>query len=787
MDNKNFVFLKDEFNDIYNTCNNVDELICEGKYENALTDARKAIELIVKTIFLKENMKYPSNKKLSTAIQLLSRRKTLEPPIIRQCNEVKDIGNDFIHPEANFKSKKKYDESPQELSFSVHHKLYNVASDFYLEFSDAIDKNDVGRYQGVILNQNNDSKILESIEKLQRSIDSNNNQSSESNAQNGDDNSQNLEKKEGDSKDANEYAESWLDDYEFNDINGSYLLGELNKLNDSSREAVEGSESLSDFKQYLHVKRTIEDELLAKLNEANNSKCKLVMLCGSVGDGKSHLIARFNDEYPELMQNFKIVKDATESDSFDKTSIETLVDKLSSFDDDHIESSNEKLILLINLGVLNNFMYSDLVQQKYSHLLRVLDNLSIFDSDDFSNRLDDDFISVISFSDYYLFEFDDNHPDKVKSQFISELFSKITDDSKDNPFYKAYQMDKENSINNPIIKNYEFFRMPIVQRMIIFNIRKIIIKYKLFISTRELLNFIYEILVPADIKNYEDFDSPVNYMEYLLPNLLFGSDDRCDVLKAINYEDPVLKRVEVIDKLLIDLNTGMNLEDLFEKYMDVEDLSFFEDIFDFGVVFTDYKEYDKQIISTSILRFTNIFGKDSVRQVFNKQSYLDYIDYLYRYNRGEQKYLKNLILDIKNAIFNWKGKLSDDYICIENLDKFKLGKSLAMEFKGISGLQTNDLNRFKTSMLLPFYKDGGDGSSVNLNVDYSLYEVITKLVKGYKPNNSEQKDLILFNEFIDNLIAANSSNKCLICNHNEKICFKLEYNETFEEYVFKRV
>ena len=780
MTSKNFIFLKEEFPDIYHYCVEVEELISEEKYKNALIGSRETIELIIKTIFSNEKIKYPDSKNLAEAIQKLKGKKILKDTnIIRQYNEIKDIGNDFVHPEVDSGKKLKYDQSPQELAFSVHHKLYNVASDFYLEFSDAIDKKDVGIYQGVVLNKNN--KILESLQKLQNSIDSQNNRVHSNENLHEEETTDLINHKSVENK------ESWLDNYKFNSTQGSYLLGELNKLNDSSREAVEGSESLSDFKKYLHIKRTIEEELFFKLNEANNSKCKLVLLCGSVGDGKSHLIARFNDEHPELMQNFKIVKDATESDAFDKTSIETLVDKLISFDDDHIENTNEKLILLINLGVLNNFIHSDIAQQKYSRLLNILDKLSIFDSDDFSNKLDNDFVSVISFSDYYIFEFDDDHQDKVKSQFISELFNKITNDSKDNPFYKAYRMDKENSVNNPIIKNYEFFRMPIVQRMIIFNIIKIIIKYKLFISTRELLNFVYEILVPANIKNYENIDSPVSYMEFLLPNLLFGSDDRCDILKSINYEDPILKRVEIIDNLLIDLNTGMNLEDLFDKYMDIEDLMFFEDIFDFSVVFTDYKESDKQIISTSILRFANIFGKEEVRQVFNKQSYLDYVDYLYRYNRGEQKYLKNLIIDIKNAIFKWKGKLSDEYICIENLNKFKLGKHLTMEFKGISGLQSDDLNRFKTSMSLPFYKDSDENGSVNLNVDYSLYEVITKLVKGYKPNNSEQKDLILFNEFIDNLIASNSSNKCLICNYDEEICFKLEYNETFEEYVFKRV
>ena len=142
---------------------------------------------------------------------------------------------------------------------------------------------------------------------------------------------------------------------------------------------------------------------------------------------------------------------------------------------------------------------------------------------------------------------------------------------------------------------------------------------------------------------------------------------------------------------------------------------------------------------------------------------------------------------MERAIFNWKGSLSNDYICIENLDKFKLGKSLNMDFKGIHSFISDDLNRFKTSMVLPFYKYGDPEGSIDLNIDYSLYEVIIKLVKGYKPNNSEQKDLILFNEFIDNLISSNSNNKCLICNHEDKSCFKLEYNETFEEYVFKRV
>ena len=94
------------------------------------------------------------------------------------------------------------------------------------------------------------------------------------------------------------------------------------------------------------------------------------MLCGSVGDGKSHLIAYLNSNHPEIMSNFKIHNDATESFDPDKTAIDTLAKVLNEFDDNHIDSSNEKLILAINLGVLNNFM--ELIFLIQNQLLKIM-------------------------------------------------------------------------------------------------------------------------------------------------------------------------------------------------------------------------------------------------------------------------------------------------------------------------------------------------------------------------------------------------------------------------------
>lgn len=242
-------------------------------------------------------------------------------------------------------------------------------------------------------------------------------------------------------------------DMEFEELKGSFLLNELSKLKDSSHEAVEGYESLSEFKHYLHVKREIQDELLNKLKEVKDKPTsQLIMICGSVGDGKSHLLAYLNSEHPEVMSNFKIHNDATESFDPDKTAIDTLTNVLKEFDNAHIDNSNEKLILAINLGVLNNFMESDYAKEQYSTLNELLSETNIFDSEATSQNYDKDPIHIISFSDYNLFELYEDH---VDSEYLKKLFKKVTDKNTKNPFYQAYLRDKANEYNGPIRYNYE--------------------------------------------------------------------------------------------------------------------------------------------------------------------------------------------------------------------------------------------------------------------------------------------------------------------------------------------
>ena len=70
------------------------------------------------------------------------------------------------------------------------------------------------------------------------------------------------------------------------------LVNELKRLKKSSSEAVDNDEEFSPFKMYMHIHRTLEDDLINKIQQAKGRAGKsLILVCGNVGDGKSHVIS----------------------------------------------------------------------------------------------------------------------------------------------------------------------------------------------------------------------------------------------------------------------------------------------------------------------------------------------------------------------------------------------------------------------------------------------------------------------------------------------------------------
>lgn len=111
------------------------------------------------------------------------------------------------------------------------------------------------------------------------------------------------------------------------------FIKDLSKLRKLSSESIDNTDIFNEFKKYMHVERLVEKdlcELLRKLNK--DSRKRLVLVCGSVGDGKSHLISYLkNIDSEKLLEGYEVYNDATESDAPNLTSIETLARRLESY------------------------------------------------------------------------------------------------------------------------------------------------------------------------------------------------------------------------------------------------------------------------------------------------------------------------------------------------------------------------------------------------------------------------------------------------------------------------
>ena len=158
----------------------------------------------------------------------------------------------------------------------------------------------------------------------------------------------------------------------------THLKDVFSRLSQHSVDSVQSGISFSDLDDYMHVERPIELRLLEKINEIDSVGGGIILLVGSAGDGKSHLISKIKPVSD--WSNNCFYNDATASSSPHKTAIDTLKEALVDYKDANINLTARKLVLAINLGKLNAFIEDPEVQTEYSQLVAAA--WPIFDDDD---------------------------------------------------------------------------------------------------------------------------------------------------------------------------------------------------------------------------------------------------------------------------------------------------------------------------------------------------------------------------------------------------------------------
>lgn len=590
-----------------------------------------------------------------------------------------------------------------------------------------------------------------------------------------------------------------------------YLRSELAKFKASSRQAViDGNQKMKDAqKAYFHIEREVERELRALLQKAaNTSTAQLILICGNVGDGKSHLLARLHEDFPDIMEKFQVHNDATESDSPSRTFLQTLEDRLSSFKDTELDNSQnqQKTLLAINLGTLANFLDSK-ESNEFTELASFVENRGILKQHIGDNNFNPDSpFQYINFTDFHLYTLSE---EGASSPVIQELLDKIVKENDNNPVYSAYlkTINQEGfpAKSCPIVINYEllcesaYFRQQIEQLLI-----QVVISFKHIISIRSLLNFIFDLLVPAELSTLSEKDlikviredfatNQTNILPNLSFNYLFEHPSVSSTFGFMKELDPVKKRDMALDMLLI---KAIN-----SKTPSREILEYFENPTPQWIVSTlfDLPYSESGVLEKSIIRLLRFSETTPIS--FSDKPLQDYCELLFSYNKGNIAGLKELYRQVEKAIYSWNGKPYGDkqintFIGAQQ-NKYKISAAFSIQpqpkevqYNLVSeGTDKQRLYKFLSSLTVYFSGGTKEEPPKSINIDYNLYQLIRKINLGYRPNQFDKSDFVDFSNFIKQLISDVLEEQALFfieSNQSSHRIFSLELDSDFgETFTFK--
>lgn len=569
------------------------------------------------------------------------------------------------------------------------------------------------------------------------------------------------------------------------------LVDELNRLRKSSRDSIDGIGDFGDFKKYMHISRNVEEELIEILHKIEVSGRKsLVLLCGSAGDGKSHLLSYLKNDL-KLLDNYVVYNDATESSAPSKTAIETLSEALQGFSDKNLDQPGKNFILAINLGVLSNF-----VESTYGEAFKQLREY-VINSNILTNQLDEkgyeknSAFQHVSFSDYHMYNLTMHG---INPEYVERILEKIFHMGLENPFYDAYNKCKECPLSKkcPVKHNYEFFTNEKNRKYVANTLVEVIIKDKEILTTREILNYIYDIVVAQNFNHKKIAQSLTNEVSFLKEyisditpslSLMYEYTDKSVLLNQLQKYDPLLVRSEQAD------------EDAISYYVS-------SDVSEEVISAIGKETYSKVLCQASAIEKINS-DKVLKAQLFNilerlkkikcdiiqDKAYMSFLNALYYFNTGTTKKYGEIYEVVEDAIIQWCGNEEQDNICFDDSHEgIALYEHIEFEpYLDISGnVKKNDeLQRFVTFITVK-YENKKTGEIISLDIDYSLYELIYKLAAGYIQTAEDRNNHADFISFIQKMLRTGSADKeiFLVTDDNRKAIIE---KTKFGVYKFKVV
>lgn len=749
-----FKFLEGTHAEAAQNAKKMEELMFEDP-SSAIVKARVFVEQILKEVFIYEKIENPYLSSLYEKIAYLAKEGVFDREIQRSFDTIRLSGNKAAHGNIDDIAE----------AYKLHKEMFKIGVWFYEAFSPPTIQLKIPAYE--IPKPRPKENIADLIKQQVLELLGNGNYDTGNTAI---------------SDEKTENQPIIEDTLLVRDLkkNESYLIRELSRLKDSSQEAIENASQFSLFKKYLHVDRRIQLDLETILDTNENSnKGNLILLCGSVGDGKSHLLAYLNQNKSESISKYTIYNDATESFSPTKNAMETLEDVLKGFSDEEIDNTSEKIILAINMGVLHNFINTDHKNYTYNKLRKFVEQSDLF-SQNITTHFSLNNLDLLSFGDYHSYELTEDGP---VSNFYSTIVKRIFNAADGNPFYLALKEDEQNNINTMVHDNYRFLQNEFVQQQVVQLIIQTIVKQKLVISARAFLNFIADILIPDEVLN-KQLVSEFDLLDHSVPNLIFNRKERSVILNALSSLDPIHIRSKHIDEVIIKLNTLNEWDEIIKE--NIQDQISESWLSPFKAK-NNLTGHTFNVFLESFIRNMVLTNK-SFSEKLKDENYINFMKNLYYFNTKEKSKVKNFYDEMKIAIFKWKGSPKKEYIYMDRVsEKYRLSQKLILN-PIIDHLPDNSnviLDTFKSSILLGYRDENGE-NKLFLEIDFKMYQLLSKVQEGYRPNKKDKEDAINFKEFVDKLMAFGNKKKEMLIHFSMDNRFYVVKYGVFGSFVFER-
>ena len=515
------------------------------------------------------------------------------------------------------------------------------------------------------------------------------------------------------------------------------FISAFRELSNLSCGAVANIDKFSELNKYLHVLRPPEEvlrDLLLRIEKV--SQKRLVLVCGSAGDGKSHLLSYLRNE-AHLLDDYMVYSDATESDAPNKTAISTLAKRIEAFNDENIDNGGtEKVIIAINLGMLNNFIDSE-EGESFTKLRQYVINNNIFSVDKALPFDPNSNFYHVDFSDYQLYTLTNSG---VRSDYLTQLFRKIFAKTSDNPFYNAYCGNSNCDLHTrcPIRNNFEFLTNEKIQDFLVQKIIETSIKHKLVITSRDVLNFIYDAVVPHEFDEkafWKTFNYPSkfleNYIKYTTPMLVFdnkGTSSLLDHMAELKVDNG---NAEKRDSELLDFYASDEIASSIATKLD-------DSCYKQVIVGCDLPSIDGERELKKYLYKFIMYQREMVDDSIEKDSvYASFVKDLYSVYSGKSKELRGLYESVTRSIYSWDGLFGEKLICLDDSnDKYSIVENLSISPWLIKTDPEEEVLRFLPTIAIR-YRDSKEENDVTIYLDYALYRLIQSMKDGYRPSSQD--------------------------------------------------